>query len=172
MSGDLDDGGSSIGTTTPTMVSRRWTSLAVRRFCEHWRNWTRGSKPITKKTPTLSWPEGCYRASWETTAAVVEDFSRVIELEPDNALTHLNRRIALTCQERYEETITDFDRAVEIDPEDAESYFQREIAHIALGRYSEAIEELDQAVSLNPQHPSAESDRHAASDLPEGNGAV
>ena len=165
MSGDLDDGGSSIGTTTPPMVSRRWTSLGVRRFCEHWRNWTRGSKPITKKTPTLSWPEGCCRASWETTAGVVEGFSRVIELEPDNALTHLNRRICLTCQERYEEAVGDFDRAVEIDPEDTESYFQRGIAHIELGRCPKAIEDRDRAVSLDSQYPYAESDCQVATDL-------
>ena len=103
---------------------------------------------------------------------MVRDFSRAIALRPGDAAAHLNRGIALTCLERYEEAVTDFDRAVEIDPEDAESYFQRGIAHIELRRYPEAIEDLDQTAGLDLQHPLAESHRRVALEVAGGNGAV
>lgn len=101
-----------------------------------------------------------------------EDFSRVVELEPANAVTHLNRRIALTCQERYEEAVGDFDHAIAIGPDDAESYIQQGIACIELDQYPEAVEDLDLAARLDPTHPFAKSAPQISIELAGDNGAV
>ena len=65
------------------------------------------------KTPTPSWPadRGVTHLNQEDTEAAIRDFTRVISLRPDDAVAHLNRGIALTRQERYEEAVGDFDRA-------------------------------------------------------------
>ena len=69
-------------------------------------------------------------------------------------MVHLNRGIALACQDRYEEAVGDFDRAIAIDPEDTESYYQRGMARIELGRYRQAVEDLDLAARMDPGIPS------------------
>ena len=64
----------------------------------------------------------------EDTEAAIRDFTRVISLQPDDAVAHLNRGIALTRQDRYEQAVGDFDRAIALDPGAAESYYERGMA--------------------------------------------
>ena len=48
---------------------------------------------------------GITHLNQQDTEAAVMGFSRVIELEPDNAVTHRNWGMALARQDRYEEAV-------------------------------------------------------------------
>jgi tetratricopeptide (TPR) repeat protein len=60
----------------------------------------------------------------------VEDFSRVIELDPDDVFAYNNRGLARARGlKKYNEAIADFTKAVELDPQFAGAYDNRGIAH-------------------------------------------
>ena len=64
----------------------------------------------------------------------VEDFSRVIELDPDDVFAYNNRGLARARGlKKYNEAIADFTKAVELDPQFAGAYDNRGIAYQMAG---------------------------------------
>ena len=78
-------------------------------------------------------------------------FRRAIELNPNNALAHLELGASvLTVQGRFDEGLREVRRALDLDP--LSPYVNTEVgaALILAGRYAEAVDQLRKASSLDP----------------------
>ncbi len=58
----------------------------------------------------------------------IADFTKAIELKPNNASTYYNRGLAKAKLEDYKAAIADYTKAIEFDPNDAMAYNYRAIA--------------------------------------------
>ena len=87
--------------------------------------------------------------------AALQDFSRAVELEPDDAESHLERGITRAGLGDYRSAVADFSRAIELEPTDTQSHFHRGICRAELGEYLGAIDDFEQAAELDPSHPTA-----------------
>ncbi len=63
-----------------------------------------------------------------------KDYTRAIELSPDDFLYWYNRSTTHYSLGRYEEALADANQSLLLNAEDAESYNQRGIVFMALGR--------------------------------------
>ena len=78
-------------------------------------------------------------------------FRRAIELNPNNALAHLELGTAvLVVQGRFDEGIEEVRRAVALDPLSPYANTEVGAAFVLAGRYAEAIDQLHKAITLDP----------------------
>jgi tetratricopeptide (TPR) repeat protein len=85
----------------------------------------------------------------------IADFSRVIELNPQDARAFYSRGIALLHKGDRDRAIADYTKAVEISPEFIEAYVSRGIVYQAGGDRDHAIADYSKAIEINPQHSNA-----------------
>jgi tetratricopeptide (TPR) repeat protein len=78
------------------------------------------------------------------------DFTRAIELDPEDAGAIVSRGETYRAMERYDEALADFTRAIELDPEDAGAIASRGETYRLMGRYDEALADLARAIELDP----------------------
>ena len=71
--------------------------------------------------------------SLERHELAIEDYSRVIDLDPRNRHVLYNRGIARMYAARFESAIEDFNAVIEIDSHNAPARGARELAREALG---------------------------------------
>ncbi|MDR0994394.1 MAG: tetratricopeptide repeat protein [Verrucomicrobiota bacterium] len=90
------------------------------------------------------------------------DYTKVIELNPENAVAHFNRGSAYAKIKKYEEAIADFDRAIELNPAYEEAYNNRGNAYAEIKKYKEALADYTKAVALNPAYAGAHFNRGSA----------
>ena len=74
---------------------------------------------------------GLTYATSEQYEAALEEFSRAIELDPDDAQAYSNRGTAYHQLQQYEGALEDFGRAIELDPTNAE--FHARVANVLAG---------------------------------------
>jgi tetratricopeptide (TPR) repeat protein len=89
-------------------------------------------------------------------------YTKVIEIEPNNARTWSNRGTALVNLKRHEEALAAFDKALEIEPNNAWAWSNRGTALVDLKRHEEALASLDKALEIEPNNAWAWSNRGAA----------
>ena len=58
----------------------------------------------------------------------IDDWSKAIEINPQNADAHYNRGSAMNNLGNYQGAIADFTKAIELDPQDASIYQNRGVA--------------------------------------------
>ena len=80
----------------------------------------------------------------------IADYSRIVELDPDDTEAFGFRGEAYRQTGRYEEAVADFTRAIEIDPGDAWAIGSRGQAYDAMGRFDEALADFTHAIELEP----------------------
>src|ERR1039457_7106236 len=73
-------------------------------------------------------------------------FTKVIELNPKNAIAFYQRGLVYTCEKRYKEAIEDFTKAIEINPKYAEAYINRGVTNHKLGNFNIAIDDYTKAI--------------------------
>ncbi len=83
------------------------------------------------------------------TAAAIAAFTRVIELEGNDAEAYNNRGVAYSAQKKLEEALRDFSRSIELKPADS-TYGNRAGVHFAMNRIDLAIADLTEALKLKP----------------------
>ena len=80
--------------------------------------------------------------------SAVREYSRYIELRPDNPAGYYNRGHDLYNQKEFKRALADFDRAVELDPSDLDSIISRGDTRGELGDHSGSIEDYNAALAL------------------------
>ncbi len=81
----------------------------------------------------------------------IADYSRIIEINPEDPLPYNNRGNTYSKLENYEQAIEDYNRAIQLNPKDGDFYNNRGNAYSNLANYEEAIENYNRAIQLNPE---------------------
>ncbi|MFZ9737992.1 MAG: tetratricopeptide repeat protein [Prochlorotrichaceae cyanobacterium] len=92
-------------------------------------------------------------------AAAEAQWSKAIELAPQNPAAWSNRGNAHLSQFQLEEALADFNQAVTLAPDLPDPYINRGIVWEALGDWNKAIADYDRAIDLNPKDAVAYNNR-------------
>lgn len=87
----------------------------------------------------------------------IEDFSKAIEFNEDNARAWNNRGLALRVIGRYDQSLSDYDRAIDMNPRSYEGYWGRAQTCFEMKLYSQALKNCRTVLELNSDfHPAKE----------------
>ena len=89
----------------------------------------------------------------ETYIGIIKTTSEMIELDPEDSKSYINRGEAYYSLNKYAKAIQDFDKAIELDPKNAWAYHRRGNAYAGLNQNVKAIQDYDKAIDLNPKNP-------------------
>ena len=85
----------------------------------------------------------------------IEDFNKIIELNPGNAYVHYNRGIEWGKKGEYDKAIDDYTKAIELKPDYADAYYNRGIEWGKKGEHNKAIDDYTKAIVLKADYVSA-----------------
>jgi tetratricopeptide (TPR) repeat protein len=85
----------------------------------------------------------------------LENYDRVLAIQPDFAETLNNRGTILHGLKRFDEALASFDRALAVQPDYAEASYNRGNSLRDLRRYDEALASYDRALAVRPTHVEA-----------------
>ena len=91
----------------------------------------------------------------------IDDYSRALELNEDDARVYTNRCHAYNILGEHEKALADCDKAIELDPTNAAAFLNRGNIYSALYESERAIESYNQALALNPKFSNALKSRGA-----------
>ena len=80
----------------------------------------------------------------------VEDFSKAIEKEPNNAEHYYDRSWTYNKMNRSHSAMLDINKALELEPKNSRFYYSRARFEYDLGRYKEAIEDYTKGIEIKP----------------------
>lgn len=92
----------------------------------------------------------------------VTDWTRAIEIEPDEPVWYANRGLARTNTGDFDGALADYDRAIKLDPKQDSFYSNRSVARMKKGDLDGAIADCDRALALKPNEPYTFSNRGKA----------
>jgi len=82
-------------------------------------------------------------------AEAVDDYTRALELQPENAVAQANRGWAYVVLDAYQLALRDFEKVVAVDPTSADGHNGRAYALVRLGQYRRAVEDAERALKLS-----------------------
>ena len=85
----------------------------------------------------------------------MEDFTRAIELKPDDTYAYTNRAGVKRELDDYDGAIEDYNQAIKLKPDDANAYLGRGMAKVGLDDHLAAIEDFTTVIKLKPDNPTA-----------------
>ena len=80
----------------------------------------------------------------------IADYTKAIEIDPNNGVAYSNRGVSKLRLEDYNGAIEDFTKAIKIDPTNDRAFGNRGNASLRLEDYNGAIEDFTKAIELNP----------------------
>lgn len=83
--------------------------------------------------------------------AAIEDSTKAIKLDPNNAIAYSNRGRTYIYLGEYGEAVKDCSRAIELAPDDVVAYNNRGFAYNGLGEYKKAFLDCSKAIELWPE---------------------
>lgn len=93
---------------------------------------------------------GVEKARRQDYEGAIDDFSEVLDLNPEYIPAYYNRGLARSLLGQVEEAIGDYTEALEFNPEDIEAYNNRGILRYRLGDFKGAIDDYSEALERNP----------------------
>jgi tetratricopeptide (TPR) repeat protein len=94
--------------------------------------------------------EGLARAKAGDLEQAIQDFTKVIELEPAAADAYYNRGLACAEMGDIRQAILDYTKAIQLDLNAADAFSNRGRAYAQLGDLEQAIRDFSQAIVLDP----------------------
>jgi len=85
------------------------------------------------------------RSSINRYEQAIEDFSKAIELNPNDAVAYYNRGLAYAKLNEHERAIEYYGKAIKLNPNDAKAYGNRGIAYSEILRYEESARDFKKA---------------------------
>lgn len=92
----------------------------------------------------------------------IRDFTRAIEIDPNNATTFYNRGLAYVEKKDYVAAIRDFTKAIKLNPNNAFAFNNRGNAYASNKDYDAAIRDYNKAIELVPNFAMAFNNRGLA----------
>ena len=84
----------------------------------------------------------------------IADYSKAIELNPNDVSTYLSRALAYFSKQSYDLAATDYGKALEISP-DAKTYLKRGESYEKLGEIEKAFEDYKKVVEIDANNETA-----------------
>ena len=135
-------------------------------------------KVVYEKKSNLNTAEEYFYGAYEKLKkgdyyGAILDFTKSIEINPNNASAYNNRGVAKSDLKDYYGAIVDFTKSIEINPNDAKAHYNRGISKKRSKDYNGAISDYTKAIEINPNNASAYINRGAAKNvLKYYNGAI
>jgi len=85
----------------------------------------------------------------------LEDYNKALELNPQDAVSYLNRGRAYSNKKSYDLAVLDFDKTIELNPKDSTAYFTRADLYEKKGDSRQAIGDYQKAVELDAKNEPA-----------------
>ena len=82
--------------------------------------------------------------------AIIADFSKAIELNPDLAMAYYNRGLTRLALGELEGAKDDFTNSINLKDEESDAYNSRGNVYLSLGEIDAAISDFSKAIELNP----------------------
>ena len=114
-----------------------------------------------EKSGVVEFNNGNYRKA-------IENYTRGLESDQDNASLYNNRGLAYCGLEKYAKAVADYDKAIEIKPDFADAYYNRGLAYFKKGSSynleprKKAIKDFTRAIELQPDFADAYYNRAVA----------
>tara|TARA_B110000902_G_scaffold263498_1_gene342669 strand:- start:24 stop:1598 length:1575 start_codon:yes stop_codon:yes gene_type:complete len=103
----------------------------------------------------------------------ISDFTKAIELNPDNDVLYYNRGVSKSWLLDHKGAISDYTKAIGLNPDEANFYYNRGVVKHELKDYTGAIADATKAISLKPNYAIAYYKRgNAKSWLKDHKGAI
>jgi tetratricopeptide (TPR) repeat protein len=83
----------------------------------------------------------------------LEEYSRALEMQPEDRVLVANRGVALLRLGRHDEALQGLNRSLQLRPDDPDTLMNKGIVLRNLGHYDEALQAYDRALKLRPDHP-------------------
>lgn len=80
---------------------------------------------------------------------VISDYTKAIELNPDDVISYNNRGLAHEKNGEYELALEDYTKAIELEPNEVSGYYNRENIYLKLAEYEKAFAEYDRALEMS-----------------------
>ena len=80
----------------------------------------------------------------------IADYTRSLELAPNDANTYGNRAMAYANTGKNEQAILDYTRSLELEPNNAVTYTGRGLSYVVLEDYATALKDFNRALEINP----------------------
>ncbi|MGK4199346.1 tetratricopeptide repeat protein [Fusobacterium sp. HC1336] len=85
----------------------------------------------------------------------IGNYSKAIELDPNNVNAYLNRGLIYEKLKKYDKSLEDLNKAIELDPNNANSYLNLGLIYERMCSYTEALKYLEKSIKLNPNNEKA-----------------
>jgi protein O-mannosyl-transferase len=121
---------------------------------------------VTDNNYTAYYNRGTAYADLGNYRQAIEDYDKVVEINPKYKEAYNNRGNASAILGNYRQAIGDYDKAIEINPKDEKAYNNRGNAYLLLGNDRQAIGDYNMAIEINPKYTEVYFNRgHAYSNL-------
>lgn len=81
----------------------------------------------------------------------IEQFSKALQVDPQDPLIFYHRGLAYVAQDDFAEALADFTETLKLNPKNPMAHYHRGIAHRLLGQHDQAIEDYTRALKLDPR---------------------
>jgi len=105
----------------------------------------------TEKQALAFWARGRMHYWSNNYPAALADFSRAIELQPEDGNNYNWRGTTHYQMKDYPAALTDLNHAIELQPEDSINYYWRGFTHRELQDYPSALEDFSRAIEFQPE---------------------
>lgn len=82
----------------------------------------------------------------------LNDYSRAVELAPDEVRYHNMRGLFLLTRKQLDTALTDFSTAIQIDPKYVQAWNNRGLVRLARNQYVEAVSDFNHAIEIDPTY--------------------
>ena len=117
-----------------------------------------GNSPVVNDTP-ISAVDYFYRGNSNSEkgryAEAIADYTKAIQINPQDASAYYNRGNAYDNQGKYDLAIADFTKAIQLNPQLYEAYNDRGVDYSEQGKYDLAIADYTKAIRIDVQRASA-----------------
>ena len=107
------------------------------------------ASPLYLDTPSNSTHHSCDASKGDHDLAI-QDFTKCLELDAADALTHMFRGLAYSGRGDHSLAIQDYDKSLELHPDNAFTYRLRGSAYEEQGALDRAIQDHDKSIELDP----------------------
>jgi tetratricopeptide (TPR) repeat protein len=82
----------------------------------------------------------------------LNDYSRAVELSPDEVRYHNMRGLFLLTRKQPDTALTDFTTAIQIDPKYVQAWNNRGLVRLAQNQFEEAVDDFNHAIEIDPEY--------------------